>query len=122
DQIHERARQDTVFIETVRAMQSIKTFGHEAERENLWLNRHAGFINAGLRLGRLRIGFKSVNQLIFGLEGVLTIFLGAQRVLDGAMTVGMLFAFVAYKQQFVDKSARLLEKALDLRTLELYLD
>ncbi len=122
EQIHERARQDSTFIETARAVQSIKLFGREAERESLWQNRYAGFVNAGLRLGRLRIGFKSANDLIFGLENVVTIFLGARLALEGTMTIGMLFAFVAYKQQFLDKASRLLEKVIDLRMLDLYLE
>ncbi len=122
EQIQERARQDSVFIETVRAVQSIKLFGREAERESLWQNRYAGFVNAGLRLGRLRIGFTSANDLIFGMENILTIFLGARMALDGTLTVGMLFAFIAYKQQFLDKASQLLEKAIDLRMLDLYLE
>jgi ATP-binding cassette subfamily B protein RaxB len=122
EQIHERARQDSTFIETARAVQSIKLFGREAERESLWQNRYAGFVNAGLRLGRLRIGFTSANDLILGMENILTIFLGARLALDGAITVGMLFAFVAYKQQFLEKASRLLEKAIDLRMLDLYLE
>ena len=122
EQIHERARQDSTFIETTRAMQSIKLFGREAERESVWQNRYAGFVNAGLRLGRLRIGFTSANELILGMENILTIFLGARLALNGAVTVGMLFAFVAYKQQFLDKASRLLEKAIDLRMLDLYLE
>jgi len=122
EQIHERARQDSAFIETARAVQSIKLFGREAERESLWQNRYAGFVNAGLRLGRLRIGFTSASDLIFGMENILTIFLGARLALDGSITVGMLFAFVAYKQQFLDKARGLLEKAIDLRMLDLYLE
>ena len=37
------------------------------------------------------------------------------------MTIGMLFAFIAYKQQFVDKATRLVEKAIELRMIELHL-
>jgi ATP-binding cassette subfamily B protein RaxB len=122
EQIYERARQDSAFIETARVVQSIKLFGREAERESLWQNRYAGLVNAGLRLGRLRIGFTSANDLIVGMENILTIFLGARLALDGAITIGMLFAFVAYKQQFLEKASRLLEKTIDLRMLDLYLE
>jgi ATP-binding cassette, subfamily B, bacterial CvaB/MchF/RaxB len=122
DQIHARARQDSTFIETVRAIQSIKLFGREAEREGLWQNRFAAVINSGIRLGRLQISFKAANDLIFGAENVVTIYLGARLALDGAMTIGMLFAFMSYKQQFLDKAARLIEKMIDLRMLDLYLD
>jgi ATP-binding cassette, subfamily B, bacterial CvaB/MchF/RaxB len=122
DQIHAQARQDSTFIETVRAIQSIKLFGREAERESVWQNRYAGFVNAGIRVGRLQVGFKAANDFIYALENVATIYLGARLALDGAITIGMLFAFMAYKQQFLDKVARLVEKGIDLRMLDLHLE
>jgi ATP-binding cassette, subfamily B, bacterial CvaB/MchF/RaxB len=122
DQIQAQARQDSTFIETVRAIQSIKLFGREAERESVWQNRYAGFINAGIRLGRLQVSLKAVNDFIYATENVVTIYLGARLALDGAITIGMLFAFMAYKQQFLDKVARLVEKGIDLRMLDLHLD
>ena len=122
DQIHAQARQDSTFIETVRAIQSIKLFGREAERESFWQNRYAGFVNAGIRLGRLQVGFKAANDFIYSIENVVTIYLGARLALDGTITVGMLFAFMAYKQQFLDKVARLVEKGIDLRMLDLHLE
>ncbi len=122
DQIQARAREDSTFIETVRAVQTIKLFGREAEREGLWQNRYAAFVNAGIKLGRLQINFKAANDLIFGIENVTAIYLGARLAIDGALTIGMLFAYMSYKQQFLDKMARLIEKMIDLRMLDLYLE
>ena len=42
--------------------------------------------------------------------------------LDGALTVGMIFAFMSYKQQFLEKVSRLVEKGIDLRMLDLHLE
>ena len=70
----------------------------------------------------MQIKFRAANDLIFGLENVVTIYLGARLALDGALTIGMLFAFMSYKQQFLDKAARLVEKLIELRMLDLYLD
>ncbi len=122
DQIQARAREDSTFIETVRAVQTIKLFGREAEREGVWQNRYAAFVNAGIKLGRLQISFKAANDLIFGIENIAAIYLGARLAIDGALTVGMLFAYMSYKQQFLDKVARLIEKMIDLRMLDLYLE
>jgi len=122
DQIQARARQDSTFIETVRAVQTIKLFGREAERESVWQNRYAAFANSGIKLGRLQISFHAANDLIFGVENVAAIYVGARLAIDGALTVGMLFAYMSYKQQFLDKVARLIEKMIDLRMLDLYLE
>jgi ATP-binding cassette subfamily B protein RaxB len=71
---------------------------------------------------RLKGGFKAMNDVVFGAENLAVIYLGALAVLDGRMTIGMLFAFVAYKQQFVDKAVRLIEKAIEFRMLDLHLE
>ena len=59
---------------------------------------------------------------MFGVENVLVIYLGATAVLNGGMSVGMLFAFMAYKTQFVDKAARFVEKAIEFRMLDVQLE
>jgi ATP-binding cassette subfamily B protein RaxB len=63
-----------------------------------------------------------MNDVIFGLENVITIYVAARFALDGALTVGMIFAFMSYKQQFVDRTALLVEKVLDFRILGLHLE
>ena len=60
--IQNKAREDSIFIETMRAMQSLKLFNRERERENQWLHRHADVVNANLGLGRARISFKMAND------------------------------------------------------------
>ncbi len=120
--IQNRAQENSTFIETVRAIQSLKLFNREDERESQWLNRYADVINANVRLGRVRITFKTLNETIFGLENIVTVYLAARLALDGALTVGMIFAFMSYKRQFVDKTVLLVEKAIDFRLLDLHLE
>jgi ATP-binding cassette, subfamily B, bacterial CvaB/MchF/RaxB len=120
--IQTKAQEHSTFIETVRAMQSLKLLNRESERESQWLNRYADFVNASVRLGRARISFKTINDTIFGLENVITIYLAARLALDNLITVGMIFAFISYKQQFVERTALLVEKVLDLRILGLHLE
>jgi ATP-binding cassette subfamily B protein RaxB len=120
--IHSRADENSTFIETLRAVQSLKLLNRENERESQWLNRYAAYINANVRLGRAKISFKAMNDTIFGLENVITIYLAARLALDNLMTAGMIFAFVSYKLQFADRTALLIEKLVDLRILGLHLE
>ncbi|MCK1621250.1 peptidase domain-containing ABC transporter [Bradyrhizobium sp. 159] len=120
--IHSKADENSTFIETVRAVQSIKLLNRESERESQWLNRYAAYINANVRLGRARISFKAMNDTIFGLENVITIYLAARLALDNLITVGMIFAFVSYKLQFAERTALLIEKLVDVRILGLHLE
>jgi ATP-binding cassette subfamily B protein RaxB len=120
--IHTRAREQSSFIETLRAIQSLKLFGREIEAEGQWVNRYVDTVNATVRLGRLNIGFKTVNDVLFGIENILVVYVGARLVLDNSMTLGMLFAFMSYKLYFTDKGVQLVQKALDFRLLDLHLE
>ena len=122
DLVFARALENTTFIETARAIQSIKIFNRESGRRALWSNRYADMTAANARVERLKGGFRAINDVVFGCENLAVIYLGALAILDNHMTVGMLFAFVAYKQQFVDKAVRLIEKAIEFRMLDLHLE
>jgi ATP-binding cassette subfamily B protein RaxB len=117
-----KARETGTFVETLRGIQTIKVFNRENERCGLWTNCRIEVLNADAAVARLKAGFRFANELIFGIENVLVIYLGASAVLNGGMSVGMLFAFLSYKTQFVDKAARFVEKALEFRMLDVQLE
>src|SRR3954452_1625907 len=120
--IQAQAQEISTFIESVRAIQSLKLFNRESEREGQWLNRYSDVVSTNVRLGRARIAFTTINDAIFGLESIITVYLAARLALNNTLTVGMIFAFMSYKQNFTDKSVQLIEKALDFRILGLHLD
>jgi ATP-binding cassette subfamily B protein RaxB len=120
--IQAQAQESSTFIESVRAIQSVKLFNRESERESLWLNRYSDVVTANVRLGRAKIAFGAANDLIFGLEAIITVYLAAKLALANALTVGMIFAFMSYRQHFTDKAVQLVEKALDFRLLGLHLE
>ncbi|PPQ31621.1 peptidase domain-containing ABC transporter [Rhodopila globiformis] len=117
-----KARETGMFVETLRAIQTIKIFNRENERTGIWTNCRVEVLNADAAMARMRAGFRAGNELVFGIENVLVIYLGAAAVLNGGMSVGMLFAFMAYKTQFVDKAARFVEKAIEFRMLDVQLE
>jgi ATP-binding cassette subfamily B protein RaxB len=120
--IRAQAQENTNFIESARAIQSIKLFNRETDRESHWFNLHADTVNAGIRKGRASIQFNTMNKAIFGLESIVTVYLAAMLALSNELTIGMVFAFMAYKMSFTEKAATLVEKALDFRLLDLHLD
>jgi ATP-binding cassette subfamily B protein RaxB len=122
NQILAKARETTVFVESIRGATSIKLLGGESQRERLWIGRYADVINARARREKLNIWFASANTGIFSLENVLLVFVAANMVLANEFTVGMIFAFMAYKQSFTEKASALVEKAIDFRMLNLHLE
>ena len=113
------AKQQSHFLETVRGVQSIKLFGRQEERRSRWLNLVVDAVNRDLASQKLTLGFRSANGLVFGIERVAIVWLGALLVLDSAFSVGMLFAFVAYKEQFSARVGGLIDKLIELRMLNL---
>ena len=109
-------------METLRAIQSLKSFNRENEREAQWLNRYSEVVSANVRLGRTKVAFSTINDVIVGLENVFIIYLAARLALANSMTIGMVFAFMSYKQHFSEKAVMLIEKMLDFRILELHLE
>jgi ATP-binding cassette subfamily B protein RaxB len=76
-------------------------------------------VNRDLASQKLTLGSARANGLVFGIERVAIVWLGALLVLDSAFSVGMLFAFVAYKEQFSARVAGLIDKLIELRMLNL---
>src|SRR5437016_5699040 len=120
--IRSKAQENSALIETLRAIQSLKLFNRETERESQWLNRYASVINAAVRIGRTKILFTTFNEAIFGLENIVTVYLAVRMTLSGQLTIGMIFAIMAYKQSFMSKAVSLVETVLDFRILELHLE
>src|SRR5215210_1395294 len=120
--IQAQAQENSTFIESVRAIQSLKLFNRESEREGQWLNRYSDVVSTNVRLGQARIAFTTINDAIFGLENIITVYLAARLALNNSLTIGMIFAFMSYKQNFTDKAVQLIEKTLDFRLLGLHLE
>ena len=118
-QIIHAAKQSSHFMETVRGAKTIKLFQRQDVRRSTWLNLLVNQVNADLSSQKLGIGFSLANGALFGLENILIIWLGASLVLDGNFTVGVLMAFVAYKNQFDGRVAGLIDKYIELKMLQI---
>ena len=122
DVITTSAKENSAFIESVRGIAAIKAFGQEGNRQRLWQQLKADAVNAQIKLGRLSGGFDAGGQFILSLERVLFVYIAVSMAMSGDFTVGMIFAFQAYKQQFLDASTRLVEAAINYRLIDVHLN
>jgi ATP-binding cassette subfamily B protein RaxB len=120
EQIIHAAKQQTHFLESARGIQGIRLFGRGSERHAGWSNRLVEQFNAELRIARITISYQMANTLIFGVGRVVVIWLAALAAIDGKFSVGMLFAFLAYKDQFSQRLASLIDRLFELRMLRLH--
>ena len=64
--------------------------------------------------------FQFINGIIFGLENLIVVYLGASFVIEGEFTVGVLIAFLAYKSQFGSRVSSLIDKYIELKMLNIH--
>jgi ABC-type protease/lipase transport system fused ATPase/permease subunit len=114
------ARRDSHFLETMRGIKTIKLFNAKEYRRAHWLNLLVETINAQLNAQKLQLLFKTANSLLLGVLAILVIWLGAEKVLENAFSVGLLVAFIAYKDQFLKRISELINRVVDLRMLRLH--
>jgi ATP-binding cassette subfamily B protein RaxB len=118
EEIIAKAKENTLLMETVRAATTIKLQGREAEREGHWRNYYAEVINTGMSVGKYQITQTFLQNTITGLQTVIVIFLAARMILRGeGFSVGMLFAFLSFRQTFTDRTLGLINQGLQFRLL-----
>ena len=116
--VHE-ARQASHFLESLRGMQAIKLLNAQPDRRSRFASLVVDATNADVAGRKLQLGFAVAHRLLFGLERVAVIWVGALLVLDMRLSIGMLFAYFAYKEMFVTRSSALIDKGIELRMLRL---
>lgn len=126
--IYARALENSHVIESIRASTTVKLFGREAEREASWANLFTDFVNADVSHQRWQVAQTFSQTLIIGLQ-VVTVVVAAAWMMtspetDGGstFTVGMLVAFLIYRQYFSDAVVQLVTKGNEFRLLSLHLD
>jgi len=117
-----KAKENTYFMESMRAIQTIKLFSFESSRESQWLNKYSDAVNYGIVIGKYHVTYTAINNIIFGIESLLVVYIGAFLIMDGQLTVGMLIAFLAYKRQFVEKMINVVSKIIDFKMIGLHLE
>jgi ATP-binding cassette, subfamily B, bacterial CvaB/MchF/RaxB len=110
-------------MESVRAATTIKLMGREAERESAWRNLYADVTNASVSVGKYQITMAFIQTLLTGLVYVIIVYLGARLILTGqGFSVGMLFAFLSFRQTFNDRAIGFINQLVQFRLLGLHLE
>jgi ATP-binding cassette subfamily B protein RaxB len=112
-----QAKEQSFFLETVRGVRAIKLLNRETERRVAWTRLWADSTNAHLRMLRLNLVLGTGWSLLSTVERVGLLWLGGTLVIDHRLSLGMLFAFLAYADQFSSKTNAAVERSADLSLL-----
>jgi ATP-binding cassette subfamily B protein RaxB len=119
DAIVHDANRASHFLESLRGVQAIKLANRQEDRQARFMNLVVDAMNANIATRKLEVLFGVLHKLVFGLERVAVLWVGALLVLDQRFSVGMLFAFFAYKEQFALRISGLIDKVVELKMLRL---
>lgn len=111
------AQQQSLFMEILRSVKTIRLFNGAEARKARWLNRLIAERNAGLRKQRLSIMMEMGNWILFGAERIAVLWIGTLAVLGNEWSIGMLLAFIAYKDQFTFRAIGIVDKIMEFKML-----
>ncbi|KTD33575.1 ABC transporter [Legionella nautarum] len=120
--IIEHAQVNSKFLEIVQSIMSIKLYSKENTMFQSWQNHFIAAMNADIKISKVNILYNLVNILVFNIEHIAVIALGALLVVWNQFSVGMLVAFLAYRQILVNKSLSFIQRVFDYKLISVQLD
>lgn len=112
--INEHAQVNSKFLEIIQSIMSIKLYSKEKSMFQGWHNHFIQAMNADIKISRVNVLYSVGNIFLFNVEHIMVIALGALLVMKNQFSVGMLMAFLAYRQSLVNKSSSLIQKILTI--------
>jgi colicin V processing peptidase. Cysteine peptidase. MEROPS family C39 len=114
------ARESGHFLETLNGILSLRINGVTAHREAAWLNLNVTRRNTQLRQSRLLMCYDIAHTLTGSMVSAAILWKGADEVLNGTFTVGMLVAYLSYQMRFSSSISSLTDKIFAWRMLDVY--
>lgn len=115
------AGERSVLVETLRCAVTWKLRAGEAQRRDRYQGVLSRELAAEAGLGTFTAAVGLLRQGLDAAERIAVLWLGSAAVIAGQFTVGMLVAFLAYKNLFSSRIAALVDRAFELRGMELHL-
>jgi ATP-binding cassette subfamily B protein RaxB len=116
-----QAKENSHFLETIRAIIPIKCYVKESTRLSSWLNLFADTTNETIKREKTTIIAEISQEFLSKIEYLVVIFIGASLIIEERFTVGMFIAFLAYRQQFSSSTQTLVDHLFRFRLASTYL-
>lgn len=120
DQLMASAVVQSQLLESIRGVQAIKLNNKQDLRVSTFTNETVESTNKGITTQKLSIGFSTLQGTISGVGKIVLVWLAAAQVLDGNFTSGMLVAFISFSDQFISRSAGLINALIEFKMLRLH--
>lgn len=116
------AEEQRVLVETTTAIPAVKMFGQELRQVRNYRRAIIASTNRMVDMLRVRNWHDAVQMLLSSVGDVIVIGVAAALVMDGTLSLGVLFGFYAYKQILSAKVTALGQSYFKFRLLSVYTD
>lgn len=119
--IEAETARNAVLFDVLESVESMKLYGYEASKLALWSNRQTETEIARADVSRMQEMNTVVHTGLSHTQSLLVSGLGALAVLTGVNSIGDLFAFVLYKDLFMDSILKAVDRYMSLRLINVEL-
>ena len=115
--MQEQGKVSGIAIAGLQSMETLKASGLESDFFNRWAGYYAKATNARQDMNSLNQSLGILPSFLSGITSMLLLVVGGLRVIDGALTIGMLVAFQSLMQQFMQPVNQLVSLGGELQEL-----
>lgn len=119
--VGEHANVSSKFLEILHSIMPIKLYSKEPFMYRDWKSYFIKAMNADIRIARANILYSTANIFLFNIEHIFVVIVGAILVIHNQFSIGMLIAFLAYRQILVSKSSSFIHKIFDYKLVSVQL-
>lgn len=121
ESIEAETRRNMTLLSATNSVESMKLYGYESAKLAQWSNQQAEAESARATVDRIREMNSVVHTAFSHSHSLLICALGSVAVLKGENSIGDLFAFVLYKDMFMDCVLTAVERHMNLRLVKVEL-
>lgn len=119
DLIGKSAKQQSLFLETVRGVQTLRLNNQTTHHVSRYQSAMVSTLNGTIATQRISILFATLNMTTLSAQRIGVLWIGALLVLNGHLSTGGLMAFSVYTDMFASRTSALVDFLVDLRLLRL---
>jgi len=116
--MQEQGKVSGVAIAGLQSMETLKASGLESDFFARWAGYYAKAVNVQQSLNLSNQSLNLLPSLLSSISSMLLLVIGGLRVMDGILSIGMLVAFQALMQKFMEPVNTLVSMTSDLQVLE----
>ena len=116
------AEEQSHLMDSIRGITALRLFHVEDARLTDWKRLLVTAMNDGAQVQRVRLIQTVGSTFIVGIESLLSFWIAIKLVMSGELSLGMLFAFVSYKTQFISRGISATDQIFNFVLLRLHFD